>query len=196
LSRHTLLAALLLLAIPCSLAAAPKERSEAVVPDAEEPRLAPADSGAVPDPYLAEKVPPIEGAGGPHVGHHVGPHQGALVPIGESLRHLEFLLDSQTGMVTMYVLDGEAKEPATLQQDLIVLNVQTGEAAFPMALFGDRDAEGSMEKPRGVAKFAGGIVRLQGVTRFHAEMDGVKVGHQLFRHIPFAYPEGTEPVER
>lgn len=40
--------------------------------------------------------------------HHVAPHGGTLVPLGDHEFNLEFVLDAATGTLTAYVLDGHA----------------------------------------------------------------------------------------
>jgi hypothetical protein len=56
-------------------------------------------------------APPPEGA---H--QHRAPHGGTLVELGSEFAHIELVLDSTTGTLTAYVLDGEAEESVRIQQ--------------------------------------------------------------------------------
>ena len=42
--------------------------------------------------------------------HHVAPHGGTLVPLGEHEFNLEFVLDAATGTLNAYVLDAHADD--------------------------------------------------------------------------------------
>lgn len=74
--------------------------------------------------------PPAANQGDDHSGHdhshghdhgHLGPHEGHLVEVGNDNYHLEWAHDDATGKITVYVLDGAAKEPAPIAANEIVI---------------------------------------------------------------------------
>ena len=54
---------------------------------------------------------------GPHP--ETGPHNGHLIELGEEAYHLEWTHDDESGEVTVYILDGEAKEVVPLASETI-----------------------------------------------------------------------------
>jgi hypothetical protein len=108
-------------------------------------------AGCPPQAPVAPAPPSGPAAAGGH--HHAhgekGPHDGALVAIGDGAAHLEVVLDAETGKVTAYVLDGSAQNPVTitaekLQIDFTVTHSHAHEADEKKA---DETKEGD-EKPK------------------------------------------------
>lgn len=59
-----------------------------------------------------------------------GPHGGALVELGDDEYHAEVLCDAAAGDVTVYILDGSAKSPVSIDAPEVVINfVRGGEPA-------------------------------------------------------------------
>ena len=61
-----------------------------------------------------------------HDGHsHAehGPHDGELIELGRGEYHAEVVHDDAAGKVTVYLLDGSAKEPVGVAEDELTLNV-------------------------------------------------------------------------
>jgi hypothetical protein len=57
---------------------------------------------------------------------HHGPHHGHLMEIGEEEYHAEWTHD-ESGKVTFYILDGEAKKEVPIAADEIVIDVKIGD---------------------------------------------------------------------
>lgn len=53
-----------------------------------------------------------------------GPHQGALIELGNEEYHAELVHDEETGSVTIYVLDAAASEPIPIDSIDITINVK------------------------------------------------------------------------
>ena len=189
-SRNILLAAFLSLLVPSLSLAAPQEHTQAKAPDAPQRAAQPTNEADAPP-----KIAPIIGAGGPHEVHHEAPHHGALVPIGKSDAHLEFVLEPKTGLLTCYALDGEAKEPLRLRQTMLFVNIDAAGDKFPIVLFAPKDQNVDPAVPRGGSMFQASHRHLEGVTSFEGDIGEVKVGRQAYRLVKFSYPEGTEPAE-
>ena len=136
-----------------------------------------------------------------HHHHHAekGPHGGALVAIGHDDAHLEFVLNSDTGALTAYVLDGEAEKPISIKQ----ANLQL---AFALKHGDDEDdqhdlpellevltlAAVSPDSDGKASEFSGQSDELKGAEKFTAALTSVTVREQRFEKVGFSYPEGNE----
>ena len=136
-----------------------------------------------------------------HHHHHAekGPHDGALVAIGEDDAHLEFVLDADTGTLKAYVLDGEAEKAITIKQSKL-------QVAFTAAKDDDGDDKGGLPEDATIvmlsavnatadglaSEFEGQADGLKGAEKFSANLTAVTVGGKQFKNIAFKYPEGNE----
>jgi len=179
-----LLGAALTLGAPLSAQAGPKDMKEALHPD---------EGGDRPREGAPEKraIPLVEGAGGPHEGHHEPRHGGALVPLGRDQAHLEFVLEPETGLLTLHVLDGQAEEPLRLRQEMVFLKLETDEGEFAIVLFA-QESSATGERKGDSATFAARHLRLEGVQGFDAMIEGITVNRRSFRRVTFRFPDGTE----
>lgn len=55
-----------------------------------------------------------------------GPHEGALIELGEEEYHGEIVVDDDKDVVTIYVLDNKAKEAVLLDAKDVVINLKHG----------------------------------------------------------------------
>jgi hypothetical protein len=69
---------------------------------------------------------PKEGDSAEHEHHHHGPHNGHMMEIGEEEYHAEWTHD-ESGKVTFYILDAEAKKEVPVSADEIVIDVKIGD---------------------------------------------------------------------
>jgi hypothetical protein len=135
---------------------------------------------------------------GHHHHHHAekGPHDGALVAIGEDAAHLELVLDAETGKLTAYVLDGEAKAAVGIKQESLTI-------AFTVAKEGDKKDELPEQSTIALTpvnpaddgtanEFAGQSDELKNVKEFDAALTGITVGGKEHKGINFNYPKGNE----
>ncbi len=75
----------------------------------------------------SEKTPKAEEAHD-HEHHHHGPHNGHMMEIGEEEYHAEWTHD-ESGKVTFYILDSEAKKDVPIAADEITIDVKIGDHA-------------------------------------------------------------------
>jgi hypothetical protein len=136
-----------------------------------------------------------------HHHHHAekGPHDGALVAIGEDDAHLEFVLNADTGKLTAYVLDGEAEKPVRIKQanlQVVLTLTRTGDSGDGKDELPDETPMLTMEAVSpadGMAsEFAGQSDQLKGAEKFSAVLTSVNVGDKSFKNVDFKYPEGNE----
>jgi len=80
-----------------------------------------------------------------HEHHHHGPHNGHMMEIGEEEYHAEWTHD-ESGKVTFYILDSEAKKDVPVSADEIVIDVKIGDkepATFKLAAVDPMDGKSS-----------------------------------------------------
>jgi hypothetical protein len=132
---------------------------------------------------------------------HPAPHGGTLVELGDELAHLEVVLDSSSGMLTVYVLDGEAEGALRPANDALEIDVEL--ASEP----GNADAR----RPLGTLRLAGVANPLTGETagatsqfavrhaafrgagRLTGTVRSVEVLGHTFRDLAFTYPDTAAP---
>jgi len=127
--------------------------------------------------------------GGGEEGHeHAAPHGGTLVELGEEFAHVELLLDSTTGTLTAYALDGEAERAVRLSQSAVVIAVITpGGTPTDATLIGVSNAL-TGETDSDTSQFRAAVPALKGVTTFEGSIKAVVVRGQQFHDVAFRYP--------
>jgi hypothetical protein len=150
-------------------------------------RAAPAPSAPAP---ASKTAAPAGAATAPSGGHeHAAPHGGTLVELGEEFAHLELVLDSATGQLSAYALDGEAEKPVRLSAPSLALVVtpadQTGPVAIELApvenaLTGERAGDTSL--------FRASVPTLMGRTAFTGRVETIAIRGRSFANVAFAFP--------
>ncbi len=125
---------------------------------------------------------------------HHPPHHGTLVELGEEFAHVELLLDSSTGELDAFVLDGEAENPVRISQASIKIKVKGKAGPYMVKLLPIADAltgetAGNTSEYKGVSK------KLKGVEKFEGTIGYVKAKGVAFKNVWFLYPEGNEGVK-
>ncbi|MEM7262944.1 MAG: hypothetical protein AAF488_13205 [Planctomycetota bacterium] len=124
-------------------------------------------------------------------GHsHVAPHDGTLVMFGEETAHLELVLDSSTGKIEGYVLDGSAANAIRVPQPKIDLWVKVGDASETVTLEA-RANKLSGEKPGDTSEFEGRSALLAGATSFDGSVVEITVRGTKFENVSFPFPLGN-----
>ncbi|MBC8352011.1 MAG: hypothetical protein H8E66_08470 [Planctomycetes bacterium] len=83
-----------------------------------------------PPPTLPPVV--IQNSGDDHAHSHdhpeTGPNGGHLVELGEEEYHIEWTHDDERGLVTLYVIDGAAKELVAITSETITITAKVAES--------------------------------------------------------------------
>lgn len=79
-----------------------------------------------------------------HASH--GPHDGAIIELGDENYHAELVHGEATGKVTVYILDSAAKNAVPIEASEITVNVQQGEQGRQFKLAAEPDAGDSAGK--------------------------------------------------
>lgn len=129
-------------------------------------------------------------SGGGH--HHVAPHGGALHELGAHQAHLEVVLESETGTLAVFILDGSAREGVRIEAPELEVLVRgdqgRGEALTLEAVANPLTGE----VPGDSSEFRGESPSLVGRSRIVAVLAEVSVRGEVWRNVPLDYPKGTE----
>jgi len=129
-----------------------------------------------------------------HHHEHEAPHNGTLIVLGEEFAHLEFVLDSEKGELTVYVLDGEASNPVKLESGSLTLNLtQPKQEALVLSPVADKLTGETVES---TSKFSANSEVLRGVTTFKGTLQSLTVKGREFSGVKVTFPEGNESHEK
>lgn len=123
-------------------------------------------------------------------GHeHEAPHGGTLVELGEEFAHLELVVDTATGRLTAYSLDGEAEGSVALTQGSLALALVVAPATdtVRVTLAGVANTL-SGETASSTSVFAADVPQLKGVTAFTGVLSRIETKGQQFENVPVQVP--------
>ena len=130
-----------------------------------------------------------------HGHHHSAPHGGTLVALGDHFAHVEFVLNSDTGELAAYFLDGEAEGAVRLEQPNVTVEIEHSaggtERGFEIALNGVAN-ELTGETVGDTSEFRGTSEWLAGVSEFEGTIRAVTVKGSAHENVEFEFPEGNE----
>ena len=126
---------------------------------------------------------------------HHPPHRGALVELGKEFAHVELLLNPATGVLTAFILDGEAENPVDVSQSFILIKTKTKAASFTVRL---KPVASPLtgETVGNTSQYQGSSAKLKGVVKFEGNIVRIKAKGMDFKDVWFLYPEGNEGVKR
>jgi hypothetical protein len=126
----------------------------------------------------------------PASGHaHHAPHGGRLVELGSEFAHVELVLDSDSGTLTAYVLDGEAEEAVRVTQPslkIAIANSAPGaaRAVDHLDLLARADVL-TGETVGDTSEFSAASQSLRGRTSVTGTIEAITVKGEEFRAVPF-----------
>jgi len=124
--------------------------------------------------------------------HHEAPHGGTLVMLGDHVGHVELVLDSESGVLTAYVLDGEAEHPVRIAMPGLSLEISPPSAEpFSLELVGVADPL-SGETIGDTSVFRVEDERLKGLAVFKGELRTIEIRGIRLDRAAFSFPEGNE----
>lgn len=126
-----------------------------------------------------------------HGHHHEAPHGGTLVVLGNEFAHLEFVLDSQTGLLQVYALDGMAIMATRLQQPDLNLHIKTDKTDFQLTLAAQSNPL-TGEKVGDSSLYSIISQDLKGLSKFQVKIEHIVIKGIAFKEITFDFPEGNE----
>lgn len=124
--------------------------------------------------------------------HHTAPHGGTLLMIGEHAGHIELVLDTTTGTLDMYALDGEAENPVRLNSIGIPLQVSLpGKATVTLQL---KPVENVLtgETVVSTSQYRAQSDELKGATLFSGVFPELAFRGLELENVAFSFPGGNE----
>lgn len=143
--------------------------------------------GQKPEASTPKATAPASTASGHHH-HHTAPHGGTLVVLGDEFAHLEFLLETESGTLTVYLLDSEAENAIRLPGGVLELELE-GKVKLSLQPVAD---ELTGETSQDTSTFRCQNEVLKGVKAFGAVLASIEIKGQTFRDVRFRFPEGNE----
>jgi hypothetical protein len=125
---------------------------------------------------------------------HHPPHKGTLVVLGEEFSHVELLLDSDTGQLTAFVLDGEAENPVRVSQSSLVIKLKDQGQLVALRLKPIANAL-TGETVGDTSEYQGTFSKLKGLSHFEGYIASIKSRGESFKNVRFLYPKGNEGVK-
>ena len=129
------------------------------------------------------------GGAGAHGHHHVAPHGGALVALGDHFAHLELVFDAGEDRLTLYVLDGAARDGVRVTLPELRLRIRTEREELPLvlepverALTGETRGDSS--------EFSAVVPALRGAAHFEATVAAIRLKGQDYTEVVIPYPAG------
>lgn len=123
---------------------------------------------------------------------HTAPHGGTLIMIGDHAGQLEFVLDFESGTLTMYALDGEAENAVRLSSIGISMDVTVpGKPAFEIQL---KPVENVLtgETQTSTSQYTAQSEELKGVTEFNAVIPELAFRGMEIENLEVPFPAGSE----
>jgi hypothetical protein len=128
--------------------------------------------------------------------HHEAPHGGTLVAIGDHFAHLEVVLDSEIGKMTVYVLDGEAENPVRLKQQNMEFSMalKGADGVTNVIMLEATPVENTLtgETVGDTSEFVVESEQLKGVDQFSAAVSTLEIKGETVADVEFDFPEGNE----
>ncbi len=133
-----------------------------------------------------------------HSHAHTAPHGGTLVLLGDHFAFIELVLDSATGKMTAYVLDGEAEKPERISQpaiELLILKPDSPKAGPPVGDLVKLDAASNTLTGETVGDTSEFVVTsdlLKGKDHFEGIVQSITIKGEEIKGVSFHFPEGNE----
>lgn len=122
---------------------------------------------------------------------HHAPHNGTLVVFGDEFAHLEMVLDSESGRLTAYSLDGEAEYAVRLKQESVEIAIVLDGNNIVLTLNAvDNPLTG--ETIGDTSEFTAQSDMLKGVKSFKGNVIMINTKGAEFKDVEFSFPEGNE----
>ena len=141
-------------------------------------------------------APPPAGRADVPEHEHIAPHGGTLVELGEEYAHLEFVFDQAGGVITLYVLDGEAEEPVRSRSRVVGISLDQPAplAGTPLALQGQSSVL-TGETVDSTSEFLLKRADLTLVPELTGKVLSIEVRGREFRDVPFRVPATARTPE-
>lgn len=124
--------------------------------------------------------------------HHAAPHGGTLIALGDEAAHLELVLDSDSGKLTGYVLNGEAETAIRINQPQIPLQIAGRDVPTTVAVALKAVANPLTGEASGdTSQFEASSPELKGKKKFSVTIEDLTIKGANFKNTTSKFPEGN-----
>lgn len=121
------------------------------------------------------------------------PHGGTPVVVADDEFHLELVLDSSSGEMMAYVLDGHLESYVPVSEDGFTLSAEVGNEEHLLEFRRVPDGQTGGDPARS-SRFEAQGEWLKSVKAFHGGIPSITLNGKAFTGISFDFPEGTMHV--
>lgn len=126
--------------------------------------------------------------------HHVAPHGGTLVEVGEHQFALEFVRDAAAGTLTLYVLDAHAEDFVRLPAKSIEVTVDVKGRTEKLSLAAIAN-ELSGETVGDTSQFTATADWLKRDGEFAGKIAALEIRGTMFKDVAFTFPVNKDHDE-
>jgi len=136
--------------------------------------------------------------GDAHGHHHTAPHGGTLIALGDHFAHAEVKVDAEMGVMTLWLLDGEAQAAVRSPLRAVDMMIQPLDDAGKPTLQSLSVSLQPVAKPLtcetvgDTSQFQSPIDDAASLQRFEATIKMLLVKGTKLPDVKFRYPEGNE----
>lgn len=127
-----------------------------------------------------------------HAHHHEPPHGGTVFRLGDELYHLEWVKDTEAGIMRCYVLDGHMENFVRIQQKAFEVSIPQADSDLLIWIFNAVENRATGEKVGDTSEFHASLSELTDQNKFEGKLLKVHIRGQEFENIDIKFPEGNE----
>ncbi len=127
-----------------------------------------------------------------HSHHHEPPHGGTVIRLGDELFHMEWVEDTEAGIMRCYIMDGHLEQFTRIKQESFDVLVKTMDGQEISWTFQSVENRATGETVGNTSEFHAQLSALPNQNTFEGTIQTVHILGQQFENITFKYPEGNE----
>ena len=127
-----------------------------------------------------------------HSHHHEPPHGGTVIRLGDELFHMEWVEDTEAGIMRCYIMDGHLEQFIRIKQESFDVLVKTMDSQEISWTFQSVENRATGETVGNTSEFHAQLSALPNQNTFEGTIQTVHILGQQFENITFKYPEGNE----
>lgn len=127
-----------------------------------------------------------------HSHHHEPPHGGTVIRLGDELYHMEWVKDSEAGIMRCYIMDGHLEQFVRIAQETFEVLVRPTEGQQITWIFNAVENRATGEQVGSTSEFHAQLSELPDQNTFEGYIKNIHILEQRFENISFKFPEGNE----
>lgn len=127
-----------------------------------------------------------------HSHHHIPPHGGTVIRLGDELAHMEWVKDTEAEIMRCYIMDGHLEQFIRIAQESFQVLVKPTNGQEFSWTFQAVENRATGEIVGNTSEFHAQLSALPDQNIFEGSIQTVHVLGRQFENITFKYPEGNE----